>query len=231
MKKIRIAFLILGIIALGCNSVSNEKNNSVYPIIYGTWSVDGPTHAHWFGQTPITQPEFAGSNYRKNRIAAIDTVFDTVLVNSPKQQGLTLQPNTTVRAPTSLKFGGIEYFYTGFYLKFVDSTKYSYTLKNIGNYALLRFPDWTRTTNFPPIQVSYYSEPLGWYYTNGILLVELDLYQIKGDWDNTGLDKMDLVLTDTAQALGNPRGPRRTRVYRFTNINGFMDALKKMGAK
>lgn len=240
MKMILLSYLFLGIIAVGCNKVTSDKtgSNTKYPVMEGTWSVDGPSHAHWIGNNSITPTISPDGVLPGFRTASIDTVFDTVLVEHPVQRGLTIKsdPNMIGR-PFTLKINNITYYYTGFTMFFVDSTKYSYDLKNISGGTSITFPDWNNKNGLAPIRFFWGSSyEQGWNYINGILHVEMNVYYTKVAWDTTGLDKIDLALTDTASAVMDSTGklinvPRRMRVYRFMNIEGLTKVLHQLGVE
>ncbi len=237
MKSVIISFLLFVVAVVGCHKVTSEKTGSNYPVIEGTWSIDSPSHAHWLGQAPITPPKSTGSAFSGFRLASIDTVFDTVFVEHPVQQGLSIESAPLLRRKYSIKVDSVTYYFSGITMNFVDSSQYSYTLNNMGTPAVLSFPDWKDKTKRPPLLVVPGPEGFsGWSNENGILKVNMDFYSIKGSWDTTGFDKMNLAVTDTAQSVRNPadadaypKGPRRTRVYQFVNIDGLINTLKKLG--
>lgn len=241
MKKVLLSFLLLGLSMAGCNKVTSDKTGKTpakYPVIEGTWSVDSPSHAHWIGNHSITPPKSPGSAIPAFHTASIDTVFDTVFVEHPLQRGLTIESGSgQLRRPNPLKINNHTYYYTGYTLFFVDSTKYSYDLKNISGGTSMTFPDWNSKNGLAPIRFFWGSSyDQGWNYIKGVLHVEMDVYYTKGVWDTTGMDKVDLALTDTASVVRDSTGkfikvPRRMRVYRFMNIDGLTKVLHKLGVE
>ena|GEM_PF-5744579 len=222
------------IVLVSCHNVTNDKtnskNSSKYPIIDDFWSVDNPTHAHWLGKSSQKEMKTIASAFGKtNYTTSNDTVYDTVLVNAPKHKGLTLQPATWAWGPKSQ-------IMSGYYMKFIDSSETNYPnfIYELGVNLKIKFPDWPDSAGSPPIK-AYPSDKLplyGWKYKNGILTAETYLYHTKADWDSTGLDKMDIIVKDTALARQTAQyqgSKRRVIVYRLNNMNGILDVIKQMG--